>query len=74
MALDLSDILKLPVAERILAVEAIWDSIRIENKEYPISDKELEMLEESWVEYKKKPLGAKTWDEVKSELHLTGQA
>lgn len=68
MALDLSDILKLPVAERILAVEAIWDSIRIENKEYPISDKELEMLEESWVEYKRNPLGAKTWEEVKASI------
>jgi putative addiction module component (TIGR02574 family) len=68
MALDLSEILKLPVAERILAVEAIWDSIRIENKEYPISDKELEMLEESWVEYKRNPLGAKTWEEVKASI------
>ena len=68
MPLNLGDILKLPIAERILLAEAIWDSIAVENKEYPISDKELEMLEESWAEYKKNPQGSKNWEEVKVNI------
>lgn len=65
---SLNDILKLPIAERILAVEAIWDSIAAENKEYPLSDEELNLLEERWEEYKKNPSAVKTWEEVKANI------
>jgi putative addiction module component (TIGR02574 family) len=65
---NLNDILKLPIAERILAVEAIWDSIAAENKEYPLSDDEYNMLEERSEEYKKNPGNVKTWDEVKANI------
>jgi putative addiction module component (TIGR02574 family) len=65
---NLSDILKLPIAERILAVEAIWDSIAAENKDYPLSKEEIEVLEERWTEYKKNPSAVKTWEEVKTNI------
>jgi putative addiction module component (TIGR02574 family) len=42
---SLNDILKLPIAERILAVEAIWDSIAAGNKEYPLTDEVINLLE-----------------------------
>ncbi len=65
---ELNEILKLPIAERILAVEAIWDSIAAENKDYPLSEEEILALEERWEEYKKNPSAAKTWDEVKANI------
>ncbi len=65
---NLNDILKLPLAERILAVEAIWDSIAAENKEYPISEEEFHVLEERWEEYKKNPAAVKTWEEVRANI------
>lgn len=65
---NLNDILKLPVAERILAVEAIWDSIAAENKDYPLTEDELNVLEERWAEYKKNPAAAKTWEEIKANI------
>jgi putative addiction module component (TIGR02574 family) len=64
----LSEILKLPLAERILAVEAIWDSIAAENKAYPLTEDELQVLEERWEEYKKNPAGAKTWEDAKANI------
>jgi putative addiction module component (TIGR02574 family) len=64
----LSEILKLPLAERILAVEAIWDSIAAENKNYPLTEDELQVLEERWEEYKKNPAGAKTWEDAKANI------
>jgi putative addiction module component (TIGR02574 family) len=68
MALDLSDILKLPIAERILAVEAIWDSIAVENKQYPLTTEEVQELHERWEEYKRTPGSGLSWDEVKSSI------
>ncbi|HTF03425.1 MAG TPA: addiction module protein [Bacteroidia bacterium] len=68
MSVDLSDILKLSIAERILAVEAIWDSIAAENKEYPLSKEEVEMLHERWAEYKKNPAAVHTWEQVKASV------
>ncbi|CAN5793329.1 hypothetical protein BH11BAC7_BH11BAC7_20560 [soil metagenome] len=65
---NLNEILKLPIAERILAVEAIWDSIAAENKDYPLTEEELHVLEERWEEYKKNPSAVKTWEEVKSAV------
>ncbi|CAN5199520.1 addiction module protein [soil metagenome] len=65
---ELNEILKLSIAERILAVEAIWDSIAAENKEYPISEEEILVLQERWDEYRKNPGAAKTWEDVKVNI------
>lgn len=65
---NLSEILKLSLSERILAVEAIWDSIAAENKNYQISDEELQVLEERYSEYKANPNNVLSWEEVKSAI------
>ena len=64
----LSDILKLSVAERVLLVEAIWDSIAAENSQYRITDQELSMLQERYEEYKTNPSQSLSWDEVKKNI------
>lgn len=65
---NLDEILKLSISERILIVEAIWDSIAAENREYKITDEELNILEERYEEYKANPSDVLTWDEVKKNI------
>lgn len=65
----LSDILKLSVAERILLVEAIWDSIASEKKNpYTLSDQQISFLEEELVAYSKNPGEGSSWEEIKKRV------
>jgi len=65
----LSDILKLSVAERILLVEAIWDSIANEKKNpYKLSDAQIHILEEEMASYSKNPDEGSSWDEIKKRV------
>jgi len=68
MTTQLSEILRLSIADRILLVEAIWDSIAAENSQYKISDQELSMLQERYEEYKANPSHSLSWDEVKKNI------
>jgi putative addiction module component (TIGR02574 family) len=67
---NLNEILKLSIPERILAVEAIWDSIVAKNKDYKISDGELKVLEDRYSEYKSNPNNVLSWEEVKTSILL----
>lgn len=69
MAPFISDILKLSVPERILLVEAIWDSIATEhNQSYHFSDEQVKMLEEELEAYRINPSEGSTWEEVKKRI------
>ena len=69
MASFLSDILKLSVPERILLVEAIWDSIANEkNQSYNFSDDQIKILEEELAAYNKNPYIGSSWEEVKQRI------
>ena len=68
MSPQLTEILRLSVSERILLVEAIWDSIAAENSQYRITDQELSMLQERYEEYKTNPSQSLSWDEVKKNI------
>jgi len=68
MTPQLSEILRLSIAERILLVEAIWDSIAAENSQYKISDQELSTLQDRYEEYKANPSQSLSWDEVKKNI------
>lgn len=66
---QLSNILKLSVPERILLVEAIWDSIASEkNHSYQLSPEQISLLEEELVAYSKNPGEGSTWDEIKNRI------
>ena len=65
----LSDILKLSVAERVLLVEAIWDSIASEQKNtYKLSEEQIHFLEEEMASYSKTPNEGTSWDEIKARI------
>ncbi len=69
MAPFLSDIIKLSVPERILLVEAIWDSIANEkNQSYQLSADQIKMLEEELAAYSKNPGEGSSWEEVKKRI------
>lgn len=67
----LSEILKLSVSERILLVEAIWDSIANENNKtnnYQLSDDQIKILEEEISDYSKNPDEGSSWEEIKKRI------
>jgi putative addiction module component (TIGR02574 family) len=71
MSSQLSEILKLSVAERILLVEAIWDSIANEAqniKPYQLTETQIRFLEEELVAYGKNPDEGSTWEEIKRKV------
>lgn len=67
----LSEILKLSIQERILLVEAIWDSIANEGDKknsYQLSEKQIKFLEEELKDYSKKPEEGSSWEEIKKRI------
>lgn len=71
MSAYLSQILKLSVSERLLLVEAIWDSIvdEKENKsDYNLSQEQIKFLEEEIENYSKNPSEGGTWQEIKNRI------
>ncbi len=63
---SLNDLLKRSVAEKILAVEKIWDSIAEES----ISEnkKNLNIVKERMEDYRKNPSKKRSWEEFKKEF------
>ncbi len=65
---SLKDILSRSMAEKILAVETIWDSIAEESDKIPVSEAQLTLIKERLEEYKRNPSSVKTWEEVKKNF------
>jgi putative addiction module component (TIGR02574 family) len=71
MTTKFSDILNLSVPERILLVEAIWDSIANDtNKKNPyrLSAEQIAVLEEELASYAKNPKEGSSWEDVKKRI------
>lgn len=71
MSNNLSQILKLSITERILLVEAIWDSITKESgtkNSYQLSDDQIRFLEEEIAAYDKNPEEGSSWEEIKNRI------
>lgn len=65
---SIENIKKLSIAERILIVEDIWDSIISSNESFPISDEQKKELDKRLEEYYKNPGEVRTWKEVKANI------
>jgi putative addiction module component (TIGR02574 family) len=63
---------KLTVAQRILLVEEIWDSIEEEGAELPLTSAQKQDLERRLAAYEANPKAGSSWPEVKARLR--GQA
>ena len=62
------DVLELSVAERILLVEEIWDSIATRPEEVPVTDAQRRELNRRLRAYRESPDATLTWDEVRESL------
>lgn len=64
----MQDILKLSIAERIMMVEAIWDSIAEDQDKVELSSETKELLNGRLEAHKKDPEEGSGWDEVKARI------
>ncbi len=65
---SIENIKKLSIAERILIVEDIWDSIMLSEEDLPISDEQKKELDLRLESYNKNPDEGKSWKEVKDNI------
>ncbi|HEY3416146.1 MAG TPA: addiction module protein [Armatimonadota bacterium] len=64
----LTDVLEMPVAERILLVEDIWDSIAAIPEAVPLTDAQREELDRRLEDYHTHHTAGVPWDEVKAGI------
>jgi putative addiction module component (TIGR02574 family) len=66
--MNLSELVRLSITERILLVEALWDSIHADRRRTPLSDEEIEMMEQKINSSRKSPYDIKGLDKIKAQL------
>ncbi len=66
--MNIDKIKELDVAERILLVEDIWDSIAEDQDKVKLSDYEIQVLDQRLKAYKKNPDDLISWNDIKSKL------
>lgn len=66
--ISITDILKLPVQERIQLVELIWDSVSAVPEAVEVSPELKAELESRLIEFERNPDSGYSWDQVKSRL------
>ena len=68
MKVDLDEVLRLPVAERLRLVEAIWESITTEPAGMPLTDAQRAELDRRLAEHEANPDDVVSWEEVKASI------
>ena len=66
--ISFSELLELPIDERLRLVSALWDSISEDPDTLKLTDLERKILDERMEAYMKNPSEGKSWSEIKSEL------
>jgi putative addiction module component (TIGR02574 family) len=66
------DFRALSIAERLLLVEDIWDSIAHDAEAVPVAEADLREAEHRLAEHRRDPASAIPWDQVRSELYKRG--
>ncbi len=64
----LEDALRLPVAERIELVQAIWDSVVAESSAVPVTDEQRIELDRRLADAEANPADERPWSEVRASL------
>ena len=59
---------KLSIAERILLVEEIWDSIARENESFELSQVQRDEIDRRIASFEANPTQGRTWEEIKAEF------
>ena len=68
---SMEEIRQLSVAERVLLVEEIWDTICDEDESWALSDEQRRELENRVAAQRENPQAGSTWDEVKAGLRTS---
>ncbi len=66
--LSVTEILELPVAERIRLVELIWDSIAAVPEAVPVPEELKAELDRRLSEFEANPEGGSPWEEVRERI------
>jgi len=66
----LQDILNLSVSERIIIVEAIWDSISENEETVALSEETRQLLDDRLMAHQNNPNDGSSWEEVKSRIKM----
>ena len=59
---------RLSVADRILLVEEIWDTIAEDNQAFELTDSQKRELDRRLESLRANPAQGRTWDEIKAEF------
>jgi putative addiction module component (TIGR02574 family) len=70
--MSISELLKLPVAERIKLVAAIWDSIAAAPETLHLTDAERDELDRRWKAYERDPSLGSPWADVRARIQRNG--
>ena len=70
--MSISELLKLPVAERIKLVEALWDSIAAVPEALQLTEAESDELDRRWAAYERDPSLGSPWAEVRARIQRNG--
>lgn len=65
---DLSEILRLPVSERIDVVQQIWDSVAADADAVPLTPEQREELDRRLKEHEENPDDVVEWSEVERRI------
>jgi putative addiction module component (TIGR02574 family) len=68
MAVNLSEVLKLPLEERLKLVEAIWESIAEFPEALELTDAQRQELDRRLEDYVRDPDAGVPWSEVRARL------
>ena len=66
---NVEDILKLPVPERLELVEMIWESIAANPESLPLTQAQRAELQRRLDEHAKNPSAVESWDKAKAKIH-----
>jgi putative addiction module component (TIGR02574 family) len=66
--LDIREVLKLSVSERIQLVEEIWDSVAAHPESLPVTEAQKAELDRRLTDYRANPRQGRTWEEVRDSF------
>jgi putative addiction module component (TIGR02574 family) len=62
---DIQELLRLSISERLDLVEALWESIAASPEALPITDAQQRELDRRLADYRANPSHVRSWDEVR---------
>ena len=65
---EISELLGLPVGERVRLAQVLWDSVAANQEAYPISEAERAELDRRLAAYDRDPDAGSSWEEVKRRV------